>query len=72
MRQTSLPARMPVPQLNASMGKFLTAVRPLLDDTQFEETKKAASDFAKDGGVGQRLQDLLVERYKTTENWVSK
>jgi hypothetical protein len=27
-------------------------------------------DFSKQGGLGEKLQKLLVERSKTTDNWV--
>ena len=62
--------RMPVPQLKTSIDKFLTAVKPLLDDKDFEKTKMITSDFAKEGGIGEKLQTLLEERYKNTDNWV--
>ncbi len=72
MQQTSLPSRMPVPSLNVSILKFLTAVKPLLNEKEFEETEKAASEFVKVGGTGEKLQKLLIERYNNTENWVSQ
>jgi hypothetical protein len=31
---------------------------------------KIATDFSKQGGTGEKLQQLLVERSKTTDNWV--
>lgn len=71
MRQASLP-RMPVPQLNSSLSKYLNAVKPFLNEVEYENTRKVASDFVKQDGIGEHLQRLLVERSKTTENWLSK
>lgn len=62
--------RQPVPELSATMSKFLLAVKPLLNETEFEETQKTAKDFMRQGGVGEKLQRLLVERSKATDNWV--
>ncbi len=61
---------MPVPQLIASINKYLTALKPLLNETEFENAKKCANDFVKEGGIGEKLQKLLVERSKSTDNWV--
>lgn len=62
---------MPVPKLSNSIDKFLKAVKPLIDEKDFENTKQIAGDFAKKGGVGEKLQKLLEDRAKTTDNWVS-
>lgn len=62
---------MPVPKLESSMSKFLTAVKPLLNEDEFETTKNSASEFIKEGGVGEKLQKLLEERATTRKNWVS-
>lgn len=64
--------KMPVPQLNASVSKFLTAVKPLLNETEFNDTERSASEFVKKGGVGEKLQSILVERAERTENWLSE
>lgn len=39
VHQTSLP-RLPVPQLKSTIGKYLTAVKPLLDQEEFDATQK--------------------------------
>jgi hypothetical protein len=31
---------------------------------------KIASDFIKENGIGPKLQQLLIEKAKTTDNWV--
>jgi hypothetical protein len=71
MKQASLP-RMPVPQLNSSMSKYLTAVKPFLTEAEYERTRTIASDFVRQDGIGEKLQKLLVEKSKTTDNWLAK
>jgi len=62
---------LPVPSLKETLPKFLKTVRPLVTDEEYEGTYKKVKDFAKEGGVGHRLQTLLEERAKTSENWFS-
>lgn len=64
--------KQPVPELSTTVGKFLLAVKPLLNETEFGEAQRIARDFIKQGGIGERLQSLLVERGNTTENWLSQ
>lgn len=70
-KQSSLP-RLPVPILEMSINKYLMAIKPLLNELDFDNTKKIAADFSKNGGVGEKLQKLLVERSKSTENWMAQ
>ena len=62
---------MPVPQLAASINKYLTAIKPLLNEAEYETSKRCADEFGKAGGVGETLQKLLIERSKSTDNWVN-
>ena len=62
---------MPVPQLAASLIKYLTAIKPLLNEAEYENSKRCADEFGKAGGVGETLQQLLIERSKSTDNWVN-
>jgi len=48
------------------------AVKPLLNHAEFENTKKLAQDFINKDGLGEKLQKLLVEKSKSTDNWVNK
>jgi hypothetical protein len=66
-KQASLP-RMPVPSLSSTINKYLIAIRHLLNESEYEYTKKIADEFMD--GLGQQLQNFLVERSKKTENWV--
>lgn len=37
---------------------------------EFEQTKRVVAKFQEPGGVGEKLQQLLVERARTTPNWL--
>lgn len=65
--QSSLP-KLPVPPLHQSLQKYLKAVRPIVNDEEFEKTSKAVEEFGN--GTGLQLQKVLEERAKTQENWV--
>ncbi len=69
-KQSSLP-RLPVPSLDSTLSKYLKAVKHLVNEIDYEKTLKLANEFSKSGGLGEKLQRFLVERSKTTENWVS-
>lgn len=71
MKQASLP-RMPVPALRSSLHKFLNAVKPLVSESELEATRVLANEFVKENGLGEKLQRLLVEKSKTTDNWLAQ
>ena len=50
--QASLP-RLPVPKLADSCSRYLKAVRPLVDDLQFQKTEKNVAEFQQQGGNGE-------------------
>ena len=66
--QSSLP-KLPVPPLHQSLQKYLKAVRPLLNEEEFEKTSKAVQEFRRKDGI--KLQKALEERAKIHDNWVS-
>ena len=49
---------------------FNTTAKPFLTDEEFEETEKVVREFGN--GVGRTLHEKLVEKSKTTKNWVNK
>lgn len=67
---TDIPSRLPVPDLSASIAKFLKAVKPLVNEDEYNETEKNASEFLKADGV--KLQNLLLEKSKDKDNWIFK
>lgn len=46
-------------------------MQPFLSLDEYKVTETLVHEFKKDGGIGQKLQDYLVERAKNHENWVS-
>lgn len=49
---------------------YCRSVKPLLDDAEFQNTKKIVQEFVKNGGIGEKLTHKLQEKYEKTENWV--
>ena len=70
-KQKSLP-RLPVPPLQQTMDKYLKAIRPLVNDDEFEQTRKLVQEFRKPGGIGEQLQEKLINKSKKEDNWVSE
>ena len=68
-KQIELP-HLPVPSLQQSLSKYLQAVRCLVEDNDFNRTKRIAEDFGKEGGIGEMLQEKLIERSHIEVNWV--
>ncbi|XP_068735255.1 carnitine O-acetyltransferase-like isoform X1 [Montipora capricornis] len=69
-KQDSLPS-LPVPSLHETMEKYLLAIKPLVDEEDFEYTQDLVRDFLKPGGDGEMLHNKLVQRAKTEKNWLA-
>ena len=59
--QASLP-RMPIPPLEETVQKYLTALEPIVNEEQLAEAKLAAEEFLSEGGRGKDLHSQLVAR----------
>ena len=68
-KQDSLPL-LPVPSLQQTMDKYLLAIKPLVDEEDYEYTKDLVKDFLKPNGDGEVLHNKLLQRAKTEKNWV--
>jgi len=68
-KQDSLPP-LPVPPLQQTMDKYLSAIKPLVDEEDFDYTKDLVEDFLKPGGDGEVLHNKLLQRAETEKNWV--
>ena len=68
-KQDSLPS-LPVPSLQQTLDKYLRCIKPLVDHEDFEYTKKVVEEFKKPGGIGEQLQDKLLQKAKQEKNWV--
>ncbi|KAI6654544.1 Carnitine O-acetyltransferase-like isoform X1 [Oopsacas minuta] len=67
MSQHALLPKMPVPTLADTLKRFLTALKPLLTYSKFEETVRKTDSFAKEHGP--YLQDKLVKLSEEVDNW---
>ncbi|XP_020368798.2 carnitine O-palmitoyltransferase 2, mitochondrial [Rhincodon typus] len=63
--QKSLP-RLPIPKLQDTMQRYLTAQKPLLDNDQYRRTEQLAEDFEK--GIGKQLHEELVAQDKRNKH----
>lgn len=82
-RQRSLP-RLPIPQLDASLERYLKTIEPLLlqkeelgelpgssAQQELEKRRQWAQELAKEGGIGHKLQHRLIDVDRTTvTNWL--
>lgn len=64
-------ARLPVPELQHTVNKWLQTTKPHLTEQEWQVTFKRAQELLKVGGVGQQLQSILEHRYMEKENWFS-
>lgn len=63
--QKSLP-RLPIPELSKTGDRYLKALRPLLNNNQFEEAQQRTNDFInKEGKV---LQEKLIAKDKRNKH----
>jgi carnitine O-acetyltransferase len=68
--ENSLP-RFPVPPLKQTIEKYLTYLQPLVPARDYQFAKNLIDKFMLPGGEGEHLQDLLLQRAKNHENWLS-
>ena len=69
--EDSLP-RLPVPTLQETSDRYLKSVRPLLNESEYENTQKAVKAFVELGSVGEQLQKRLRARREDPRhrNWI--
>ncbi|XP_049863343.1 choline O-acetyltransferase-like isoform X4 [Schistocerca gregaria] len=61
--------KLPVPELERTLERYLEALRPLLDEASLERARAAVRAFGAAGGAGPRLQDALLARREALDNW---
>ncbi|ODM91341.1 Choline O-acetyltransferase, partial [Orchesella cincta] len=65
-KQPDLP-KLPVPELEKTLQRYLEAVQPILQPHQFERAQELAKQLAENEGP--ELQHHLVERQMKLKNW---
>lgn len=63
--QDSLP-RLPIPKLEDTIRRYLSAQKPLLDDSQFRKTEQLCKSF--ETGIGKELHEQLVTQDKQNKH----
>ena len=69
--ESELPS-LPVPPLEQTMNKYVTALEPILFDSEYAQTKRVVADFMKPGGVGEKLQSKLEQKASTSDSWLAE
>ncbi|XP_037659841.1 choline O-acetyltransferase [Choloepus didactylus] len=64
--------KLPVPPLPQTLATYLRCVRHLVSEEQFQKSQAIVQRFGAPGGLGEALQQKLLERQEKTANWVSK
>ncbi|XP_014244845.2 choline O-acetyltransferase isoform X2 [Cimex lectularius] len=68
-RQVHLP-KLPVPDLEQTMGKYLDNLKPILNEKHFEKVRLMVQEYADPDGPGHKVQHELLKRRENTDNWV--
>ncbi|XP_046676146.1 carnitine O-acetyltransferase-like isoform X3 [Homalodisca vitripennis] len=61
---------LPVPALQDTLKKCLRTIQPLVTEEQLKQTDSIFKKFGEPGGLGAKLQDLLLNRAEKEENWI--
>ncbi|KAG0238321.1 hypothetical protein BGW42_005554 [Actinomortierella wolfii] len=68
--QHKLP-KLPVPTLQETLKKYLQTIEPFLTAQELEHNKKLAADFIRPGGLGEKLQQRLLDVDRAApNNWL--
>ncbi|XP_047410512.1 choline O-acetyltransferase isoform X3 [Sciurus carolinensis] len=69
--ETELP-KLPVPPLQQTLATYLQCMQHLVPEEQFRKSQAIVQRFGAPGGLGETLQQKLLERQEKTANWVSE
>ncbi|XP_049646731.1 choline O-acetyltransferase [Suncus etruscus] len=64
--------KLPVPPLQQTLATYLRCMRHLIPEEQFRKSQAIVQRFGASGGLGETLQQKLLERQEKTVNWVSE
>lgn len=62
--------KLPVPPLQQTLATYLQCMRHLVPEEQFRKSQAIVKRFGAPGGLGETLQEKLLERQEKTDNWV--
>ncbi|KAF4019011.1 hypothetical protein G4228_010499 [Cervus hanglu yarkandensis] len=64
--------KLPVPPLQRTLATYLRCMQHLVPQEQFRRSQAVVQQFGAPGGLGETLQQKLLERQEKTANWVSE
>ncbi|XP_004702696.1 peroxisomal carnitine O-octanoyltransferase isoform X2 [Echinops telfairi] len=67
--QDTLPS-LPVPTLEESLKKYLDSVKPFANEEEYRKTEEIVKNFQN--GIGEKLQQKLLQRAKEKRNWLEE
>lgn len=62
--------KLPVPPLQQTLDTYLQCMQHLVPEEQFRKSQAIVKRFGAPGGLGETLQEKLLERQEKTANWV--
>lgn len=62
--------KLPVPPLQQTLATYLQCMQHLVPEEQFRKSQAIVKRFGAPGGLGETLQEKLLERQEKTANWV--
>ncbi|XP_077311011.1 choline O-acetyltransferase [Lithobates pipiens] len=62
--------KLPVPPLQQTMDMYLKCMKHLVSEEQYKKSKAIVEKFLMPEGLGEMLQQKLLERREKTENWI--
>ena len=62
--------KLPVPPLQQTLATYLRCMQHLVPQEQFKRSQTIVQQFGAPGGLGETLQQKLLERQEKTANWV--
>lgn len=62
--------KLPVPPLQQTLATYLQCMRHLVPEEKFRKSQAIVQRFGAPGGLGETLQQKLLERQEKTANWV--
>ncbi|KAK4290228.1 hypothetical protein Pmani_036855 [Petrolisthes manimaculis] len=65
-----LVPKVPVPPLGHTLTWYLTHLRPVLSPEEYQEAARLVDEFGKPGGVGEKVQEELIKKHDSMDNWV--
>lgn len=61
--------KLPVPELNFTLNKYLRCILPILDNQSYKKTEELVKEFGRANGQGEYLQNLLLKHAEENDNW---